>query len=75
MTGVHSSQISRIENGQFARTSRNVQKLQKFFDELTRPPRTKLAGLGERVEAIAAQSSRHELAIRALLEMLEDTNP
>lgn len=65
------TQISRIERGQFKRTSKNVQILCTFLEIDATLPLQPARNLEARIARIASFSPRWERAVFALVEALE----
>ncbi|WP_427916262.1 helix-turn-helix domain-containing protein [Stenotrophomonas maltophilia] len=76
-TGIHHSQISRIERGLAITAGKNVQKLCTFFDvrDLRSTPerRRTPAALSERARTLAERSASTAAALDSFLHVLENT--
>lgn len=76
-SGVNYTQLSRFERGDFRTRSKNLQKICKILQISiaadVRPEAPHL-GLAERAMQIAAQSSRNQRVLEAVLSALDDSH-
>lgn len=71
-TGVHHSQISRIERGEVVTLNKNVQKICEFLNETDDPFLLAAAPtLGQRVDRLLLAAPENEEVLRVLVEALE----